>query len=45
MGLAHLGLATAEGTKSIEVRLPGDRNRIREYAVINLLNFLRKELS
>ncbi len=44
VGLAFLGLATAEGKKSLEVRLPGDRNRIREYAVINLLNFLRREL-
>ena len=45
VGLAILGLATAEGAKALSVRLPGDRNRIREYAVINLLNFLRRELA
>jgi hypothetical protein len=26
------------------VRLPGDRNRIRQYGVISLLNFLRLSL-
>ncbi len=44
VGLAILGLATPQGSKALQVRLPGDRNRIREYAVINLLNFLRREL-
>jgi len=24
--------------------MPGDRNRIREYSVINLLNYLRRTL-
>ena len=51
VGLATTGVAgPAEqegqpvGTRSTVVRLPGDRNRIRQYGVISLLNFLRLSL-
>jgi nicotinamide-nucleotide amidase len=44
VGTVFLGLAQGERTRSTMVRLPGDRNRIRQYAVISLLNFLRLSL-
>ena len=40
----HLGIATAAGARSETVRLPGDPIRVREYAVISLLNLLRLDL-
>ena len=43
-GTTHLGLATAAGTRSDMVHLPGDRIRVRQYAVISLLNLLRLDL-
>ena len=43
-GTAFLGLALGNRAESAEVRLPGDRERIRQYAVISLLNFLRRNL-
>ena len=43
-GTTHLGLATATGTRSEVVHLPGDRTRVRQYAVISLLNLLRLDL-
>jgi nicotinamide-nucleotide amidase len=42
VGRVLLGLATGQRTLTREVRLPGDRRRIREYAVISLLDFLRR---
>ena len=44
VGTVFLGLAQGERTRSTVVRLPGDRNRIRQYGVISLLNFLRLSL-
>jgi nicotinamide-nucleotide amidase len=43
-GTVFLGMALGAGTSAREVRLPGDRNRVREYAVISLLDFLRCHL-
>ena len=44
VGTVFLGLALGERIESTVVRLPGDRNRIRQYGVISLLNFLRLSL-
>jgi competence/damage-inducible protein CinA-like protein len=44
VGTVYLGLAHGERVESTVVRLPGDRNRIRQYGVISLLNFLRLSL-
>ncbi|HEX6143667.1 MAG TPA: CinA family nicotinamide mononucleotide deamidase-related protein [Geminicoccaceae bacterium] len=43
-GLVLLGVAMPDGTLVREVRLPGDRTRIREYGVISLLDLLRRRL-
>ncbi len=44
VGTVFLGLALGDQVESTVVRLPGDRNRIRQYGVISLLNFLRLRL-
>jgi nicotinamide-nucleotide amidase len=44
VGTVFLGLALGDQAESTIVRLPGDRNRIRQYGVISLLNFLRLRL-
>jgi nicotinamide-nucleotide amidase len=41
-GTIFLDIATADGHHAVSVAVPGDRNRYRNYAVISLLNFLRK---
>ena len=41
-GTVFLDIATASGHHAVSVAVPGDRNRYRNYAVISLLNFLRK---
>ncbi len=41
-GTVFLDIATAAGHYAVSVAVPGDRNRYRNYAVISLLNFLRK---
>ncbi|NJO37428.1 MAG: CinA family nicotinamide mononucleotide deamidase-related protein [Rhizobiales bacterium] len=43
-GLVHLALATTDGADTTDVKLPGDRHRISQYAVISLLNMLRRKL-
>jgi len=43
-GTVYLGLALNGRAESHEVHLPGDRNRVRQYAVISLLNYLRRSL-
>jgi nicotinamide-nucleotide amidase len=43
-GTVYLGLARNGGTESRRVRLPGDRERVRQYAVISVLDFLRQQL-
>ena len=45
VGTVFLGLAMDGHVGSTRVRLPGDRQRIRQYAVISLLDFLRRYLS
>ncbi len=44
-GTVYMHLAIGEGQYAGTVALPGDRNRFRNYAVINVLNFLRKTLT
>ena len=44
VGTVFLGLALGSHSEAREIRLPGDRNRVRQYAVISLLNWLRLEL-
>jgi len=43
-GTVYLGVALNGRSESHEVHLPGDRNRVRQYAVISLLNYLRRSL-
>lgn len=43
-GTVYLGLAFEDRSESHIVHLPGDRNRVRQYAVISLLNYLRRTL-
>ena len=43
-GTVFIGLARDRGTETRRVRLPGDRDRIRQYAVISMLDFLRHRL-
>jgi nicotinamide-nucleotide amidase len=44
MGTVFLGLAFGERVEAKEVRLPGDPDRIRQYAVISALDYLRRRL-
>jgi len=43
-GQTYLGLATPTDTVVERVRLPGDRERVRQFAVISVLNALRLRL-
>lgn len=44
VGETYLGIATSSGVEVAEVKLPGDRKRVREFSVISLLNALRLAL-
>ena len=44
-GTVFLGLAHRDQVEALRVRLPGDRRRVREYAVISALNLLRLRVS
>jgi nicotinamide-nucleotide amidase len=44
-GMVHLGLVMPDGEYETVVGLPGDRLRLRNYAVISLLDFLRRRLA
>lgn len=44
VGETYLGIATEHGVEVAEVKLPGDRKRVREFSVISLLNALRLTL-
>ncbi|MGR8946647.1 MAG: CinA family nicotinamide mononucleotide deamidase-related protein [Gammaproteobacteria bacterium] len=44
VGETYLGIATHDGVDVAEVKLPGDRKRVREFSVISLLNALRLNL-
>ncbi|MEM7540842.1 MAG: CinA family nicotinamide mononucleotide deamidase-related protein [Pseudomonadota bacterium] len=43
-GTTFLGIANAEGSNVEMVRLPGDRERVRQFSVISALNYLRMTL-
>jgi nicotinamide-nucleotide amidase len=45
VGTVWCGLAIGDKVEAELVRLPGNRERIRQYAVINLLNLLRHRLA
>ena len=45
VGTVFLGLAMQGASEAHEVRLPGDRERIRQYAVISAVNLLRRRLT
>jgi len=44
VGTVFVAVAFGDRSEAREVRLPGDRERVRQYAVISLLNFLRQGL-
>jgi len=44
VGTVFLGLAMGGASDAQQVKLPGDRQRIRQYAVISAVNLLRKRL-
>ncbi len=44
-GTVHLGIAVGDDVRSHTVRLPGDREQVRQFAVISLLNLLRLQLA
>jgi nicotinamide-nucleotide amidase len=44
-GTVHLGIALGDATAATSVKLPGDRDRMRQFTVIGLLNFLRLRLA
>jgi len=43
-GTVYLAVAMGDGVDVTEIRLPGDSRRVRQYAVISLLNMLRLRL-
>ena len=45
VGTVWLGLALGDAVDAVRIRLPGDRDRIRQMAVISLLNRLRLALA
>ncbi|ABD12890.1 competence/damage-inducible protein cinA [Frankia casuarinae] len=45
VGTLHIGLAGPDGTVTRSVRLPGDRPRIRTYAVVSALDLVRRMLA
>ncbi len=44
-GTVFFGYADGDTPEAMRVRLPGDRRRVREYAVISLLNWLRLRIA
>ena len=44
VGTVFVGLATPDGVEARRLRLPGDRERIRGFAVQNALDMLRRAL-
>ena len=44
-GTVYLGIVLGNQEFTEHVALPGDRNRLRNYAVISIMNFLRRMLS
>jgi nicotinamide-nucleotide amidase len=44
VGTLHVGLATGEGATATSLRLPGQREQMRQFAVISSLDVLRRQL-
>ena len=44
VGTVFLGLAMDDANEAQQLQLPGDRQRIRQYAVISAVNLLRRRL-
>ena len=44
VGTLHVGLALGEGGEAFSVRLPGQREQMRQFSVINSLDLLRRRL-
>lgn len=44
VGTAFFGMAIDDDTQVVQVKLPGDRDRIRQFAAISLLDMLRRRL-
>ena len=44
VGTVYLGVAVGEVGEAVGTRLPGDRQRIREFSTISVLNLLRERL-
>jgi nicotinamide-nucleotide amidase len=44
VGTVFIGLAMGDRSEAKEVRLPGDPDRVRQYAVISALDLLRRRL-
>lgn len=44
-GTVHFGIAIGDAAAATSVKLPGDRERMRQFTVIGLLNFLRLRLA
>jgi nicotinamide-nucleotide amidase len=44
VGTVFIGLAIGDVVESVQLQLPGDRRRIREFTVISALNLLRQRL-
>jgi nicotinamide-nucleotide amidase len=45
VGTLHIGFAGPDGTTARSARLPGDRLRVRLYAVVLALDILRRSLA
>ena len=43
-GTVFVGLALGDQVQSLQLKLPGDRQRVREFATISALDLLRKQL-
>jgi nicotinamide-nucleotide amidase len=44
VGTVWMGLALEGRVEATDVRLPGDRDRVRQFATISLLDLLRRRL-
>ena len=44
VGTVIFGLALDDNVEAVRVQLPGDRDRVRQFAAISLLDFLRRRL-
>lgn len=43
-GTVFVGMALGDRSEAVQLKLPGDRDRVRQYAVISVLNMLRLAL-